>query len=122
MSFDLIGDSKRIHQAVAQIVENAIQAAPKGGEVKVSLSDAGESIEISVVDNGKGIAPEEMPRDFEQFSQAGGTDKRKTGGLGLGLFIARKICAAHHGTLQLESQPEKGTRAAIRLPKEIPAH
>ena len=119
-SLSLTGDSKRLHQAIVQILENAIQATPQGGQVTVAVSDTTASMEICIADTGKGIPPEEMPRNFEQFFQVGGTDKRKTGGLGLGLFIAQKILAAHQGTLQLESQVEKGTRATLRLPKEVP--
>lgn len=114
-------DAKRLGQALAQLVENAIQATPEGGHVSGGCSETPSSVEIQILDTGKGIPPEEIPQQFGQFFSVGGVNERKTGGLGLGLFVAKKILDAHHGTFRIESQVGKGTRITVAIPKEQPA-
>ncbi len=114
-------DAKRLGQALAQLVENGIQATPEGGKVTVACSESPAGVEIQIADTGKGIPPEEIPKQFGQFSSVGGLNERKTGGMGMGLFMAKRILDAHHGSLRLESEPGKGTRAIVQIPKEQPA-
>lgn len=114
------GDVKRLKQAVANIIENAIQATASGGRVKVSGSQTPTAVEIQVLDTGSGIPAEELPRIFEQFRIVGGVDERKTGGLGLGLFLTKTIVEAHGGTIHVESHVGQGTQVTIRLPKKPP--
>ena len=113
-------DAKRLGQALAQLLENAIQATPEGGKVGAACSKTPTGVEIQIADTGKGIPPEEMPKQFGQFFSVGGVNERKTGGMGLGLFMAKRILDAHHGAFRLESEPGKGTRAIVQLPKEQP--
>ncbi len=114
-------DAKRLHQALAQLVKNAIQATPQGGKISAIASENAPGVEILVTDTGTGISPEELPQLLGQFSMTGGVNDRKTGGLGLGLFIAQKIIAGHGGTLELQSQLGTGTKVTISLPKARPA-
>ena len=112
-------DAKRLRYCLGHLVENAIQATPSGEKVTGNLSLLpNDIVEIQITDTGAGIPAEELPRLFEQFHMVGGLDHRKTGGLGLGLFMAKKIIDAHRGTLSLENQAGKGIRAIVRLPKE----
>ncbi|MBI3322552.1 MAG: GAF domain-containing sensor histidine kinase [Candidatus Omnitrophica bacterium] len=113
-------DARLLSQALAQIVENGIQATPEGGKVTAACSETAQGIEIRITDTGRGIPPEEMPRQFGQFSSIGGINERKTGGMGLGLFMAHRILDAHHGGFRLESEPGKGTRVVVTLPKQQP--
>jgi signal transduction histidine kinase len=111
------GDSKRLAEALGQLVENAVQATSEGS-VTVSCADGHDGIEIQVVDTGVGIPDEALPTLFQQFRFVGGPDDRKTGGLGLGLFIAKAFIEVHGGTVRLESQLNKGTRVVVRLPRK----
>ena len=112
----LQADASRLKRALLHILENAIQATSDGGRVTIACASAPGAVVIRIEDTGVGISPEELPRMFEQFRLIGGIDDRKTGGLGLGLFIAKGLIDAHHGTIRLESEVGKGTVATIQLP------
>ena len=114
------GDGKHLTQALCYVVENAIQASPSQGQVVVEGTSTPRGLDIHVSDTGAGIPPEALPTLFEQFRFVGGVDDRKTGGLGLGLFIAKAIVTAHGGTIQLQTQVSQGTRVTISLPKTPP--
>lgn len=114
------GDGKHLAQALCYVVENAIQASQPQGQVVVEATPTPGGLDIKVSDTGAGIPPEALPTLFEQFRYVGGVDNRKTGGLGLGLFIAKAIVTAHGGTIQLQSQVSQGTRVTISLPKIPP--
>ena len=114
-------DAAHLTRAISHLVENAIQASPAQGRVTIHGLAGSSGIEIHIRDTGAGIPAEEVPKLFDMFSLVGGVDERKTGGLGLGLFIANAIVKAHGGTLQLESQVGHGTHLSIRLPSQEPA-
>ncbi len=120
-SVTLVGDAKRLAQALHELVANALQATPAGGKVIVDATPSPTAVDVRVSDTGAGIAPEELPRMFESFRLIGGVDDRKTGGLGLGLFIAKSIVEAHHGMIWAKSQVGQGTQIIFRLPKTQPA-
>jgi len=116
----LRGDGPRLGQAIAQLVENAIQATAAGGLVAVRASGSARGLEIQISDTGTGIAKDELPSIFEHFRFIGGIDDRKTGGLGLGFFIAKGVVEGHHGSIRLESELGRGTQVIITLPKTQP--
>ena len=110
----ITGDPERIGQVLLNLLTNAIQYNRKGGEVRVGVRAANGLAEILVADSGPGIPPEDLPRVTERFYRA---DKsRSTGGSGLGLSICQAIVTAHGGTLEIKSEPGKGTIAYVRLP------
>lgn len=111
-------DPKRIKQALSALVENGIQATPAGGRVAIHLTETPKGTQITVSDTGSGIPPEELPKLFEKLRMIGGINERKTGGLGLGLFLAKAIVEAHGGTIEIESQVGQKTEVKIFLPKE----
>ncbi|MBI3011068.1 MAG: GAF domain-containing protein [Candidatus Omnitrophica bacterium] len=113
-----VGDGKRLKQALGNLVENAIQATRAEGQVRVTCSATPAGLDFQVTDTGAGIPPEDLPKLFERFHFTGGVDDRKTGGLGLGLFITNAIIEAHRGTTRLESQVGQGTRVSVRLPQK----
>jgi signal transduction histidine kinase len=117
----LRGDGPRLGLAIAQIVENAIQATKAGGLVAVRAAATPKGVEIQISDTGTGIAKSELPSIFEHFRFIGGIDDRKTGGLGLGFFITRGVIEGHHGSIRLESEPGHGTQVFLTLPKTQPA-
>jgi len=107
----LYADPERIHQALRNILVNAIKYTPDSGEIKIDGRALPGFIELTVTDNGIGIAPEHQAAIFEKFAQFGrvelhssGKTKYKGGGPGLGLPISRGIIEAHGGTIWVESE------------------
>jgi PAS domain S-box-containing protein len=111
------GDRDRLQQVIWNLLSNAVKFTPRGGRVQVRLERVNSHIEIVVVDSGLGIKPEFLPRVFERFSQADAGTTRKTGGLGLGLAIARHLVELHGGTIAASSDGEqRGATFRVRLP------
>jgi signal transduction histidine kinase len=106
-------DPGRVLQVLQNLLGNAIKFTPAGGSVRVSCERAGGSWKISVTDTGPGIAPEHLETIFERFRQGAKTDGR---GLGLGLYISRRLIEAQHGKIWVESTPGKGTTVSFTLP------
>jgi len=113
-------DAARIEQVLNNLVSNAIKYSPGGGEVSIRLAREGEHAVISVADQGLGVPPEEQPRLFEPFRRAGAVAVSSIPGVGLGLFVARRIVEAHGGQITLQSAPGEGSTFTIRLPCEGP--
>ncbi len=106
------GDAERLQQVAWNLLSNAVKFTKPGGLVEVILRESGGQVELSVADNGPGIAPEFLPHVFERFSQADSSSKRRHGGLGLGLAIARHLVELHGGTVKAENR-ENGTGAIL---------
>ena len=108
-------DAARIRQCIENVVGNAIKHSPRNGTVNVVLSrvlkDDGEYAAVDVVDEGPGVSADVVPRLFQRFATG---DNRK--GLGIGLFLARRIAAHHGGDLTLESRLGEGARFRLTLP------
>ncbi len=109
-------DLDRIHQALLNIIDNAIKYTPEGGEIRIRLQTNGDSADISIKDTGIGIDKENISRIFDRFYRADEVKKSKVHGLGLGLSIASWIIKEHKGKIEVESKPEKGTEFRIKLP------
>jgi signal transduction histidine kinase len=111
----IAGDAKRIQQCIENLIANAVQHSPRGAAVNVTASvDRQEDRSwglLEVRNEGPGIPLDVMPRLFERFTPGPGSH-----GLGLGLYLARRIAAAHGGDLDVESRPGKGATFRLRLP------
>jgi signal transduction histidine kinase len=112
----VIGHEEQLYRLVSNLIDNAIQATPAGGEVIVSLGRSESYAIIQVRDTGCGIAPEAQRRIFDRFYRVQDDRSRRTGGAGLGLAIARAIVQAHHGSIHVQSQIGKGSLFTVRLP------
>jgi signal transduction histidine kinase len=128
-------DPQRIREVVTNLLSNALRYAPRGGEIRVRLTEAGSGpariaaspqgnieemerrIEISVEDNGPGIEPADLPHVFDRFYKSS-----DSGGMGLGLSIAKYLVEAHGGRIWAESKPGMGTRISISLPRQNEEH
>jgi signal transduction histidine kinase len=108
------GDFDRLEQVFSNLLDNAIKNSPKDGEVRLKGRNLTNEVELSVSDDGPGIAPEQLPYLFERFHQATGVRS----GYGLGLAIAREIVTAHGGTIEAKSEPGEGAQFIVRLPFE----
>jgi PAS domain S-box-containing protein len=109
----VMADSERIQQVLSNLVGNAIKFSPSGSKIVVAPRRDGDQVIISVVDDGKGIAAEQLPRVFDRYWQSSRTDRQ---GAGLGLAIAKGIVEAHGGRIWIESRPGEGTTASFSLP------
>ena len=109
----------QIQQVLLNLVINARQAMPEGGTVRIRVgTDAsGRLAEVSIGDDGRGIAPSDLRRIFEPFfTTKSGPDETGQGGTGLGLSVCREIVEKHRGRLRAESRVGRGTTFTLRLP------
>jgi two-component system, OmpR family, phosphate regulon sensor histidine kinase PhoR len=113
------GDSGQMAQALRNLVDNALKYGKPGGQVRVVI-EAGEAawLNISVHDEGDGIAPEHLPRLTERFYRADASRSREAGGTGLGLSIVKHIVERHRGRFDITSRPGQGATASMILPLE----
>ncbi len=114
---EVLGDRDRLRQVVDNLLDNALKFTPSGGrvEVRITAADAPAVAELSVSDNGQGIAPEDLPHVFERFYR--GDAARRAPGAGLGLAIARRLVEAHDGTIRAESDGRDGARFVVQMPR-----
>lgn len=112
----IIGDEEQLYRLVSNLIVNAIKYTPSGGWVRVVLSRSDHQALIIIQDTGIGIAAEEQRLIFDRFYRVNSDRSRNTGGSGLGLAIAQAIVQAHHGSLQVQSELDKGSTFTIRLP------
>jgi len=112
-------DELRIKLLIKNLLDNALQySEPAGQAVQVLLHSSPAAAILEVVDQGIGIAADELPRLGEAFYRPDSARQRNTGGYGLGLYLCRLICAAHGGELCIESVPGRGTRVIVSLPMD----
>jgi len=120
-------DPHRMTQVFLNIIMNAVRHSPDGGTVTIdvraefSVGDGdfrgnGAMLRVAIADEGPGIAPEHLPHIFDRFYRADDDRSRGTGGMGLGLSIAKAFVQAHGGTIEAESELGHGTRFIVRVP------
>jgi signal transduction histidine kinase len=116
VSAPILGDPVRLQQVVTNLLTNSLKFTPRGGQVKVRLSEKGGQALLSVADSGSGIAADALPFVFERFRQASIADT-KAGGLGLGLAIVKHIVEMHEGSVHAASPgPGRGATFTVTLP------
>lgn len=109
-------DIGRIEQVLANLLQNSLRHTHTGGEIAVKAEASGKEIIISVLDNGEGIAPEDLPHVFKRLYTGEKSRSRVKGGTGLGLAIAREIIQAHGGRVWAESEKGSGSTFYFTLP------
>lgn len=117
----MVGDADRLQQVLWNILMNAIKFTPKGGKVELRLEQDDSHLRILVKDTGIGIEPAFLPFVFDRFRQGDTGTTRRTGGLGIGLAVARYLVEAHGGTISAESAgPGFGATFTISFPISRP--
>jgi signal transduction histidine kinase len=109
------GDAVATDIIIGQLLENAFKYSPDGGAVTISARHDADRIEVSVQDEGIGIAPADRERVFERFVQGETGDRRRFGGIGLGLYIVRQLARAQDGEVAAHGRPGGGTIMCLQL-------
>lgn len=112
----VVGNDIGLSRLFFNLLDNAIKYTPAGGRITVRGRAAGGEVRITVEDTGIGIAADHLPHIFERFYRADPSRHRQFGGTGLGLAICQAVAHAHHGRLEIDSHPGRGTRAVVILP------
>lgn len=113
---EIVGDKSRIEQVLINIMSNAVRYTLEGGKITISAGTSGGNIWIKVSDTGVGIPKKDIPHLFDRFYRVDKARSRAYGGTGLGLSIAHEIITKHGGSIQVDSEPDKGTDVTILLP------
>jgi len=109
-------DPNALRRILDALLDNAVKFNREGGTVRVSAQRADSMLEIAVADTGIGIAPADLPKLFQPLVQLDATLARKYGGIGLGLALAQRLAERHGGTIEVSSDPGKGSTFTLRLP------
>lgn len=110
------GDDVRLHQALLNVIENAVKYTPDGGRVEVALTTTPTSAIITVTDSGAGIPEASLAQIFDRFYRVDQARSQEVAGTGLGLSITRWIVDAHYGSISVSSDVGRGTTFTITLP------
>ncbi|MDQ4143055.1 MAG: cell wall metabolism sensor histidine kinase WalK [Actinomycetota bacterium] len=118
-----LGDERLLKRSIEEVLDNAVKFSPDGGTIRLEARGASSgngrrtrSVQVSVIDEGIGIAPEDLSKIFSDFHQLDGSATRTYGGLGLGLAFVQRIVEAHDGSIDVKSELDKGTRLTISIP------
>jgi len=113
---EIVADPFKIEQMLVNLIDNAIKYSEKEDEIRISMTRVDSVIKINIEDTGIGIPKEHLPHIFERFYVVDKSRSRKLGGTGLGLSIVKHIVLHHNGSINVESEPGKGTKFTIHLP------
>jgi two-component system, OmpR family, sensor histidine kinase SenX3 len=117
---EVFGNEEQVTAAVTNLVANAVSYSPHDSTVLVTTKAEDGSVEISVVDQGIGIPPDEIDRIFERFYRVDPARHRSTGGTGLGLSIVKHVAATHGGDIRVWSVEGQGSTFTLSLPQHVP--
>ena len=118
----VVGDTTRLEQVVANLLANAAKYSDPGGRITVTAAAEGDEVVLRVRDEGVGIAPETLPRVFDLFYQSGRALDRAQGGLGVGLTVVKRLVELHGGRVEARSEGlGHGAEFVVRLPAVVPA-
>jgi PAS domain S-box-containing protein len=110
------GDRDRLEQVILNLLQNAVKYSPGGGAIDLDLAADAGGVQISVTDQGVGIAAEDIPRIFEGWYRTATASQSQISGLGLGLYLVDAIVSAHGGRIAVTSQLGVGSRFVVTLP------
>jgi len=116
----LMLDPLRTKQIAINLVANAVKFSPKGGVIRILVECvSGNAVELSVIDRGAGMTPEELTVAMSRFGRVRNATTKAQEGSGLGLTIVKQLCEAQGARFELRSQPGQGTRAVVHFPSAL---
>ena len=107
----------RLDQVLSNLVNNAIKYSPKGGTIRLGGYADRDKVTVYVADKGVGIPLDEQPHLFQRFYRLDSSLRRRTQGMGLGLYLCRAIVEAHGGRIWVESAVGQGSRFVLLIPR-----
>jgi signal transduction histidine kinase len=113
----VFGDSRRLRESVEHVLQNAIAYTDRKGRIILTANGDKKQAVIRIVDNGSGIAPDDLPRVFNRFDRVQEAGMRGEAALGLGLPLTRQFIEAHGGVVEIESDKGKGTSVTLTIPR-----
>jgi LmbE family N-acetylglucosaminyl deacetylase len=113
---NVLADAGRLYQALLHLVQNAKRFSPEGSQITISAEPVGESVSISVKDRGRGIPDDKLASVFQPFFQVEESQTRTIGGLGVGLYMVKGLCAAMNGDISVESKLGEGSTFTMTFP------
>jgi CheY-like chemotaxis protein len=119
-ALNLRADRLRVREILSNLLSNAIKFTPEGGRIVVAGASEDGLVMLAVEDTGIGIPAEEHASIFDKFHQVGNTTKGVREGTGLGLAITKRLVQMHGGTITVESEPGRGSRFTVTLPRDGP--
>ena len=117
----MTGVRRLLYEIIYNLIDNAVKYNVDGGRVDIQVAGEPHNVRVTVKDTGIGIAPEHQGRIFERFYRADKSHSKASGGTGLGLSIVKHAVQYHHGSIDLQSQPGKGTQISVTFPKTTEA-
>jgi two-component system, OmpR family, phosphate regulon sensor histidine kinase PhoR len=114
----LLANAQELRSAFGNLVSNAVHYTPAGGDIRLNWGRRGTHVVFSVTDSGSGIEPRHIPRLTERFYRVDHSRSRETGGTGLGLAIVKHLLTRHQATLDIESEPGKGSCFSAVFPAQ----
>jgi len=117
---DIAADRRRLAEVLQNLLDNAVQYTPSGGQIMVSASSDGSEVTFTVTDTGIGIPQVDQPRIFERFYRVDVARSREVGGTGLGLSIAKHLVEVHGGRIWVESEVGQGSQFHFTVPVFVP--
>jgi signal transduction histidine kinase len=109
-------DRRSMEEVFGNLVSNAVNYSPDGGEVRISAISRGDYLEVEVKDQGIGIEAEELPKIFDKFYRVKSPKTRQVIGTGLGLALVKGLIEAHRGSVEVDSEAGAGTTFRVKLP------
>ena len=118
----VLADRDRFMQILGNLIDNAIKYSFDGGKIDISIKSDKKFAELSIKDEGVGVAREDLDKLFRRFSRIHNPLSIQAGGTGLGLYITKKLMAAHSGNISVASKQGKGTTFSVKMPiaKQLP--
>ena len=113
------GSAKLLSEIIYNLCDNAIKYTNDGGHISVNIRRCEKNAVLTVSDDGIGIPPEHHDRIFERFYRVDKSHSKASGGTGLGLSIVKHAVQFHHGKIEVESKPDKGTTFTVTLPQTV---
>jgi signal transduction histidine kinase len=112
----VMGDKMRLQQLFTNLIDNAVKFTLRGGSIRIRAERDRDFAKVEVVDTGTGIPREEQENIFKRFYRVDKSRSKEIGGVGLGLSIAEWIANAHHGKIEVKSEPNQGSTFTVYLP------
>lgn len=112
----VLGDELRLRELFLNLVDNAVKYSRPGGSVEISLLTESDQAKVTIADQGIGISPDDQKRIFDRFYRTDDARAHTKKGTGLGLAICAWIVESHHGRIEVQSEPHKGSTFTVTLP------